>query len=193
MLELPVVDFRLHTIQQFDREVLFLNSTSQSDYADFLLNLYPDIRIQEKVNVNCTGSAGRTKTHTLKETMNKINCLLFTILVSTLLSIGFTATAAEEIPVKNTVTLVDLGADSCVPCKMMAPIIEKLQEEYEGKAAILFIDVWKNPAQGKKFGVQAIPTQIIYDKTGRERYRHVGFLAEEDMKKWLDMLINNMP
>ena len=99
------------------------------------------------------------------------------------------AVKADEIPVKDTVTLVDLGADTCVPCKMMAPIIEKLKEDYAGKAAVLFIDVWKNPDQGKKFGVRAIPTQIIYDKTGKERYRHVGFWAEEDMKQWLDMLI----
>lgn len=96
---------------------------------------------------------------------------------------------AEEIPVPNTVTLVDLGADSCVPCKMMAPIIEKLKEEYKGKAAVLFIDVWKSPDQGKKYGIQAIPTQIVYDKTGRERYRHVGFWSEKEMKKWLDMLL----
>ncbi len=99
------------------------------------------------------------------------------------------ATGADRIPVKDTVTLVDLGADSCVPCRMMAPIIEKLQAEYEGKAAVIFIDVWKNPEQGRKYGVQAIPTQIVYDKTGRARYRHVGFWSEEEIKKWLDMLL----
>ncbi len=98
--------------------------------------------------------------------------------------------SAEEIPVLNTVTLVDLGADSCVPCKMMTPIIEKLQQEYKGKAAIVFIDVWKNPDQGEKYDIQVIPTQIIYDKTGRERYRHVGFWSEKEIKKLLDMLIN---
>ena len=97
--------------------------------------------------------------------------------------------SAEEIPVPDTVTLVDLGADSCVPCKMMAPIIEQLKQEYTGRAAILFIDVWKNPDQGKKYGVKAIPTQIIYDKTGRERYRHVGFWSKKEMKRWLDMLL----
>ena len=96
---------------------------------------------------------------------------------------------AEEIPVKDTVTVVDLGAGSCIPCKMMAPIIDKLQEEYKGRAAIIFIDVWKNPDQGKKYGIKSIPTQIIYDKTGRERHRHVGFMAEKDLKEWLDTLL----
>ena len=54
-----------------------------------------------------------------------------------------------DVPVKGMVTMVDLGANSCVPCKMMAPILEKLEKDYDGKAAIVFIDVWKDPSQGK--------------------------------------------
>ena len=79
---------------------------------------------------------------------------------------------------KGMVTMVDLGANSCVPCKMMAPIMEILEKDYKGKAAILFIDVWKDPPQAKRFGIRAIPTQIFYDKEGREVYRHVGFMSE---------------
>ena len=122
--------------------------------------------------------------------MKKTLSLFFTTLCCLSLFLCTTTAGSAEIPVKDTVTLVDLGADSCVPCKMMAPILEKLAEEYKGKAAVLFIDVWKNPDQGKKYGVRAIPTQIVYDKTGKERYRHVGFWSEEEMKKWLDMLIS---
>jgi len=85
---------------------------------------------------------------------------------------------SPEVPVKGMVTMVDVGANSCVPCKMMAPILEKLEKEYKGKAAILFIDVWKDPPQAKRFGVRTIPTQIFYDKEGREVYRHVGFMSE---------------
>lgn len=76
------------------------------------------------------------------------------------------------------VTMIDLGADSCVPCKMMAPIIEKLQKDYEGKAAILFVDIYKNKDQGKAFGIRAIPTQIFFDENGKEVYRHAGFMNE---------------
>ena len=61
----------------------------------------------------------------------------------------------------------------------MAPIIEKLEKDYKGKAAIMFIDVWKEPDQSKRFGIRAIPTQIFYDKEGKEMYRHEGFLSEE--------------
>jgi thioredoxin 1 len=83
-----------------------------------------------------------------------------------------------DVPVKGMVTMLDLGAKSCVPCKMMAPIMEKLEKDYKGKAAIVFIDVWKEPDQVKRFGIRAIPTQIFYDKEGKEVYRHVGFMSE---------------
>jgi len=85
----------------------------------------------------------------------------------------------QEVPVKDMVTMVDLGAKSCIPCKMMAPILEKLDKDYKGKAAILFIDVWKDPDQAKRFGIQTIPTQIFYDKQGKEVLRHSGFMSEE--------------
>ena len=86
---------------------------------------------------------------------------------------------APEVPVKGMVTMVDLGAKSCIPCKMMAPIMEKLEKDYKGRAAILFIDVWKEPDQAKRFDIRTIPTQIFYDKEGKEVLRHTGFMSEE--------------
>jgi thioredoxin len=93
------------------------------------------------------------------------------------------ALAAEfdDVPVKGMVTMIDLGATSCIPCKMMAPIMEKLEKEYRGKAAIVFIDVWKHKEQATRFGIRAIPTQVFYDEGGKEVYRHVGFLAEKEI------------
>jgi len=95
------------------------------------------------------------------------------------------ATASEtqgssvNIPRKGIVTMLDLGADKCIPCKMMAPIIDKLKKDYNGKADIIFIDVWKDSKQAERFKISAIPTQIFYDKNGKEVWRHVGFLKEE--------------
>ena len=85
----------------------------------------------------------------------------------------------DQLPVKGMVTMIDLGAKKCVPCKMMAPILEKMKKQYEGKAAIVFIDVWENKDQAAKYGVKVIPTQIFYDETGKETYRHVGFFSEK--------------
>ena len=87
--------------------------------------------------------------------------------------------AAAEAPVKGMVTLVDLGARECIPCKMMAPILEKLEKVYAGRAAVIFFDVWKDQAPARRFGIRTIPTQIFFDKQGRETYRHEGFLSEE--------------
>jgi thioredoxin 1 len=83
------------------------------------------------------------------------------------------------------VMMIDIGATECVPCKMMAPIMAELEKEYAGIADIVFIDVWKNPAEGRKYGIQTIPTQIFYDKEGKEVFRHVGFL---DKKPIVDIL-----
>jgi thioredoxin 1 len=81
--------------------------------------------------------------------------------------------------------LLDLGAGKCIPCKMMAPILEELKTEYAGRMNVEFIDVWKNPDAGKQYGIEVIPTQIFYDAEGKEIFRHVGFFAKEDiLAKW---------
>jgi thioredoxin 1 len=85
----------------------------------------------------------------------------------------------RDLPVKGMVTMIDLGAKKCIPCKMMAPIMAKMEKQYEGKAAIVFIDVWKHNEQARRFGIRAIPTQIFFNEDGKEEYRHVGFMDEK--------------
>lgn len=85
----------------------------------------------------------------------------------------------EKVPVKGMVTMIDLGSKKCIPCKMMAPILEKMEKNYKGKAAIIFIDVWKNRDQAGRFGIRTIPTQIFFNKEGKEVYRHVGYMGEK--------------
>lgn len=87
-----------------------------------------------------------------------------------------------QVPEPGMVTMLDLGATGCVPCKMMIPVIEDMRKEYAGRAAVLFIDVWENPEQGRRFGIQGIPTQIFYDAAGREVGRHVGYLDRESIR-----------
>lgn len=93
------------------------------------------------------------------------------------------STTAGKLP-----RLLDLGADKCVPCKLMAPILEELKKEYAGKIDVEFIDVWKDPDAGKKHGVEMIPTQIFFDADGRELFRHTGFYGKEDiLAKWREL------
>ena len=77
--------------------------------------------------------------------------------------------------------LVDLGADKCVPCKMMAPILEELKKSHEGRLQVDFIDVWKNPDAGQQYALRVIPTQIFIGPDGKELARHEGFMSREDI------------
>ena len=81
--------------------------------------------------------------------------------------------------------LVDLGASKCVPCKMMAPILEDLKTNYADRLVVDFIDVWENPDQAPRYGIRVIPTQIFFDPQGKELFRHEGFFSKEDiLAKW---------
>jgi len=92
---------------------------------------------------------------------------------------------------KNLPKLIELGADKCVPCRMMAPILEDLKKEYAGIFDVSFIDVWKNPYAGEQYRIRVIPTQIFLDADGKELFRHEGFFAKEDiLKTWEKFGIN---
>jgi len=77
--------------------------------------------------------------------------------------------------------LVDLGADKCIPCKAMAPILVELRAEYAGRLQVDFIDVWKDPSAGDPYRIYAIPTQIFFDGQGKELTRHEGFISKADI------------
>ena len=114
--------------------------------------------------------------------MNKVARTLFAMIALLLLGeIPLAAGEPVEVPIKGLVTMVDLGADKCIPCKMMAPILEKVRKDFEGRAAIVFLDVWKDSSHGRRFGIRAIPTQIFFDAEGKEVFRHTGFMDEKSI------------
>lgn len=114
--------------------------------------------------------------------MNHLNKFIFIAVISVLLLAPIvSAQNFSQIPEKGKVTMVDLGAKKCIPCKMMAPIMVKLEKAYAGKADIFFIDVWENKKQAPRFKIRAIPTQIFFNEKGEEVYRHVGFLDEQSI------------
>jgi thioredoxin 1 len=96
--------------------------------------------------------------------------------------------AASSVPAVPLPTLVDLGADKCIPCKKMAPILAELKEEYAGRFEVIFHDVWKNPELAKEYGVRVIPVQVFLDAEGKELFRHEGFYGREDiLGKWREL------
>ena len=102
--------------------------------------------------------------------------------------VGAWAAAALAAEPSKLPKLVDLGADKCIPCKAMAPILKELKTEYAGRMDVEFIDVWKNPDAGKAHKIKLIPTQIFFDASGKERFRHEGFFGKEDiLAKWKEL------
>jgi thioredoxin 1 len=84
--------------------------------------------------------------------------------------------------------LVDLGAGKCIPCIKMAPILEELKKEYAGRLEVEFIDVWVNPDAGKPYGIKLIPTQIFLDPSGKELWRHEGYISRYGiLDKWREL------
>lgn len=89
---------------------------------------------------------------------------------------------------KYPVTFIELGADRCIPCKKMQPIMAEIAEAFAGRVQVVFYDVWKDPAPGEKYGVRLIPTQVFLDQKGKEISRHVGFFPKEGILELLKKL-----
>ena len=84
--------------------------------------------------------------------------------------------------------LLELGSHKCPPCRQMIPILDELRAKYAGKFQIRYIDVWQDRAAGSEYGVRKIPTQIFYDRNGKEVFRHVGFYSKKDiLATWLKL------
>jgi len=90
-------------------------------------------------------------------------------------------TLAEEIATYGMPVMVDFGMESCVPCKMMVPLLEELEKNYLQDVKILFVHVANEQAKTREFGIQMIPTQVFFDASGKELERHTGFFSKEDI------------
>ncbi|MCB5247329.1 MAG: thioredoxin family protein [Candidatus Cloacimonetes bacterium] len=102
--------------------------------------------------------------------------------------------SAEPAPETNTeqpqevfplATFIELGAESCIPCKMMQPILKELREEYQGLLKVEFIDLYKDRAAAQEYNVRVMPTQVFLDMDGREFFRHEGFYPKAEIEKML--------
>ena len=89
--------------------------------------------------------------------------------------------------------LWDFGSKKCFACKKMAPFLEKMEGEYKGEMVVKFTDVWmpENVQVAKEHEIKSIPTQIFFNETGTELWRHVGYISEEDiLAKWKELGYN---
>jgi len=100
---------------------------------------------------------------------------------------GLSATPASGhspgVPPK--VTFIELGANSCIPCKEMRPVMAGIEKTFGDQVDVVFYDVWEDPAPANEYGVQMIPTQIFLDESGEEFHRHTGFYPQADIEALL--------
>ncbi len=94
---------------------------------------------------------------------------------------------AEVFKAKGLV-LVDFFATWCGPCKMMAPVIDKLAKAYEGKVKVGKLDVDENMKMSEQFGIQSIPT-LIFFRDGNAVATLYGFQSEEALKNKFEELV----
>ena len=91
---------------------------------------------------------------------------------------------AEVIKAEGTV-LVDYWADWCGPCKMIAPILDEIAEEYDGKLKVAKLNIDENPNTPPKFGIRGIPTLMIF-KNGNVEATKVGAVSKSQLSAFID-------
>src|SRR6476620_5199615 len=95
------------------------------------------------------------------------------------------STFESDVIKNDTPVLVDFWAPWCGPCRMVAPIVQELSEEYSGKVSLFKMNTDENPTVPSKFGIRSIPSLLIF-KGGELKGTVVGFRPKSDLKKRID-------
>lgn len=125
------------------------------------------------LNIACNQKKDNATSKNIEQSNSSTNSI---VLVTNNLDLDFT---------KHKVTFIELGADRCIPCKAMQPIMRELAEEYAGKIQVVFYDVWKDLRPARHYRIQLIPTQVFIDQNGEEIFRHVGYFPKEEILQML--------
>jgi thioredoxin 1 len=100
---------------------------------------------------------------------------------------GEVPTGAKDSEKKYKVIFIELGSVRCIPCQQMQPVMKSIEAKYGKEVKVDFHDVWTEAGKpfGVKYAIEAIPTQVFLDESGKEFYRHVGYFPEEELVKVL--------
>jgi len=130
------------------------SSVTTTDQSEETINSNSSVATTNESQETANSSSSETAAN---ETEEKVN----TDFVLAASEINLDKLKLYELPI-----IIDFGADSCIPCKEMAPVLKKLNEEWQGKVIVKFVDVWKYPDASADFPVQVIPTQFFFDGQG---------------------------
>jgi thioredoxin 1 len=103
-------------------------------------------------------------------------------------TLNLTQNNFKETLEENPIVLVDFWATWCNPCKMIAPVVEELANDYSGKITVGKLNVDENNALSTEYGVMSIPTLLIFKK-GKEVERIVGYKAKAEIAKTIDKVL----
>lgn len=93
--------------------------------------------------------------------------------------------AEYDAAIGNGAVLIDFSAEWCGPCKVVAPVVEKLAQEYSGRLDVYTVDIDRDPALAARHGVMSVPTLLVL-KDGKTVERIVGAASEKDLRKKLE-------
>ncbi|NOY12041.1 MAG: thioredoxin [Archaeoglobi archaeon] len=91
----------------------------------------------------------------------------------------------DDVLAKHKNVVVDFWAEWCMPCRMIAPIVEQLAKEYAGKVVFAKLNTDENPMIAGRYGITGIPT-LIFFKNGRPVDKVVGALPKAELKRWVE-------
>ena len=104
------------------------------------------------------------------------------------MALKLTDATFNEVVANNEVVLVDFSATWCGPCKSLSPVIDKIAEKYEGKAAVCKMDIEECPDTKEQFGIRSVPT-LIFIKNGKQANKIVGATNESKITDVLNSLL----
>jgi len=94
-------------------------------------------------------------------------------------------TFEDQVIGSDTPVLVDYWAEWCGPCKMIAPVLEQIADEYNGKLKIAKLNIDENPSTPPKYGIRGIPTLMLF-KNGEVEGTKVGSLSKSQLTEFLE-------
>lgn len=104
------------------------------------------------------------------------------------MEINITEENFNQVLAENPVVMVDFGATWCGPCKALAPVVEEIAAEYEGRAAICKVDVEECPTIAAQFRIRNVPT-VLFFKNGEPKDKSVGLVQKSTLTEKLDALL----
>jgi thioredoxin 1 len=113
-----------------------------------------------------------------------LNKLIVIISIFALAFLGIPQDKKDDIKYK--VTFIELGSVKCIPCQKMQPVMKSIEEKYPTQVKVVFYDVWtpEGKPYSEKYKIKLIPTQVFLDETGKEFFRHEGFLKSLKLSKF---------